>query len=62
MARIKMHISKAKLPFYPSCEIKYKLQNGVSTKCIEDMKWDEDEDSLYLLQLEKYHSEIRVDT
>ena len=62
MARIKMHISKAILPFYPSCEVKYKLQNGVSTKCVEDMKWDEDEDSLYLLQLEKYHTEIGVDT
>ena len=32
MARIKMHISKAKLPFYPPCEVKYRLQNGVSTK------------------------------
>ena len=31
MARIKMHIPKAKLPFYPSYEVKYKLQNRVST-------------------------------
>ena len=31
MARIKMHIPKAKLPFYPPCEVKYRLQNGVST-------------------------------
>ena len=31
MARIKMHISKAKLPFYPPCEVKCRLQNGVST-------------------------------
>ena len=33
MARIKMHIAKAKLPFYPSCEVKCMLQNGVSTEC-----------------------------
>ena len=26
-----MHISKAKLPFYPPYEVKYRLQNGVST-------------------------------
>ena len=31
MARIKMHILKAKLPFYPSYEVKCRLQNGVST-------------------------------
>ena len=31
MARIKMHIPKAKLPFYPSYEVKCRLQNGVST-------------------------------
>ena len=31
MARIKMHISKVKLPFYPPCEVKCRLQNGVST-------------------------------
>ena len=31
MARIKMHILKAKLPFYPPYEVKYRLQNGVST-------------------------------
>ena len=31
MARIKMHISKEILPFYPSSEVKYRLQNGVST-------------------------------
>ena len=30
MARIKMHIPKAKLPFYPPCEVKCTLQNGVS--------------------------------
>ena len=30
MARIEMHISKAKLPFYPPCEVKCRLQNGVS--------------------------------
>ena len=33
MTRIKMHISKVKLPFYPPCEVKYRLQNGVSTLC-----------------------------
>ena len=32
MATIKMPISKVKLPFYPSCEVKYRLQNGVSTQ------------------------------
>ena len=31
MARIKMHIPKAKLPFYPPCEVKCRLQNGVLT-------------------------------
>ena len=30
MTRIKMHISKAKLPFYPSCEVTCGLQNEVS--------------------------------
>ena len=38
MARIKMHIPKAKLPFYPPYEVKYRLQNGVSTSsCKEDL-------------------------
>ena len=31
MTRIKMHISKVKLPFYPPCEVKCGLQNRVST-------------------------------
>ena len=31
MTRIKMHISKVKLPFYPPCEVKCGLQNGVLT-------------------------------
>ena len=31
MARIKMHIPKAKLPYYPPCEVKCRLQNGMST-------------------------------
>ena len=31
MARIKMHIPKAQLPFYPPCEVKCRLQNWVST-------------------------------
>ena len=34
MTRIKIHISKAKLPFYPPSEVKCKLQNEVSTKSI----------------------------
>ena len=33
MARINMHIPKAKLPFYPPCEVKCRLQNGVSIEC-----------------------------
>ena len=32
MARIKMHIFKAKLPFYPPSEVKCELQNEVSTE------------------------------
>ena len=32
MAKIKMHIPKVKLPFYPPCEVKCRLQNGVSTR------------------------------
>ena len=28
-----MHIFKTKLPFYPPGEVKYGLQNNVSTKC-----------------------------
>ena len=31
MTRIKRHISKVKLPFYPPCEVKCELQNRVST-------------------------------
>ena len=31
MTRIKMHIFKVKLPFYPPCEVKCGLQNRVST-------------------------------
>ena len=34
MTIIKMHISKVKLPFYPQCEVKCRLQNGVSKGCI----------------------------
>ena len=30
MTRIKIHISNVKLPFYPPCEVKCKLQNRVS--------------------------------
>ena len=32
MTRIKLHISNVKLPFYPPCEVKCRLQNGVSTE------------------------------
>ena len=32
MAKIKMHIPKVKLLFYPPYEVKCRLQNGVSTK------------------------------
>ena len=31
MTRIRMHISKVKLPFYPPGEVKCRLQNEVST-------------------------------
>ena len=31
MAIVKMPISKVKLPFYPPCEVKCRLQNGVLT-------------------------------
>ena len=31
MTKIKNHIFNVKLPFYPPCEFKYRLQNGVST-------------------------------
>ena len=30
MTRIKMHISNVNLPFYPQCEVKCELQNGMS--------------------------------
>ena len=40
-----MHISKVKLPFYPPCEIKCRLQNGVSTvepiEVLQDVPLDE---------------------
>ena len=32
MTRIKIHISNVKLPFYPPCEVKCRLQNRVSTR------------------------------
>ena len=35
MTRIKMHIFNVKLPFYPSCEVKYGLQNRVSTVVVK---------------------------
>ena len=34
MAKIKMHIPKAKLPFYPPCEVKCRLQNGALTEAL----------------------------
>ena len=33
MVRIKIHISKEKLPFYPLDNVKCRLQNEVSTEC-----------------------------
>ena len=39
MTRIKMHISKAKLPFYPPYEIKCGLQNRVSTTVMYRIHW-----------------------
>ena len=39
MARIKMHIPKTKLPFYPPCEVKCRLQNGVSTVWWSQSAW-----------------------
>ena len=38
MTRINIHISKAKLLFYPPCEVKYGLQNEVSTLLTWGMK------------------------
>ena len=38
MARIKMHISNVKLPFYPPCEVKCELQNRVSTTRLDEAK------------------------
>ena len=40
MTKIKMHISKAKLPFYPPCEVKCGLQNGVLTAACFDLDCD----------------------
>ena len=37
MIRIKMHIFKAKLPFYPPSEVKCRLQNEVSTNYDESL-------------------------
>ena len=53
MTRIKMHIFKVKLPFYPPCEVKCGLQNRVSTPVsregeIEDSLWGFDLQSLKL--------------
>ena len=39
MTRIKMHISKVKLPFYPPCEVKCGLRNGGSTVSIWQHRW-----------------------
>ena len=45
MTRIKMHISNVKLPFYPSCEVKYGLQNRVSTMALKAKSSETDESS-----------------
>ena len=34
MIRINMHISKAKLLFYPPCEVKFRLQNVCIRMCV----------------------------
>ena len=34
VSKIKMPIFNVKLPFYPPCEVKYGLQNGVLTQSI----------------------------
>ena len=39
MTKIKMHISKVKLPFYPPCEVKCELQNRVSTNGFESKRF-----------------------
>ena len=33
-----MHISKVKLPFYPPCEVKCRLQNRVSTDILRQQQ------------------------
>ena len=38
MTRIKLYIFKVKLSFYPPCEVKYGLQNGVSTILLRKKK------------------------
>ena len=40
MTRIKLHIFKAKLPFYPPCEVKCRLQNEVSTVVCKNRRFD----------------------
>ena len=39
MIRIKMYIFKVKLPFYPPCEVKYGLQNRLSTCPVTHSLW-----------------------
>ena len=50
MTRIRMHISKAKLPFYPPSEVKCELQNEMSIECPS------------LTELEKWTSMYEKDT
>ena len=48
MIRIKMHISKVKLPFDPPCEVKCGLQNRVSTRVDNPIIKISEEDARYL--------------
>ena len=41
MTIIKMHISNVKLPLYPPCEVKYGLQNRVSTATLRGTDYAE---------------------
>ena len=55
MARIKMHILKVKLPFYPPYEVKCRLQNGVSThpssRIISNEQSDDDRIIMWVVNL-----------